>query len=133
LTGDSPSFIENEKSDVLDKKTLTAWGRANLAHVPQSQNAYIEAKKSPKSWFDGVQSVVDRVLITAGSAECLRDDIADFAKEFRQHHSDAKFFIQENGVHNDPFFDFFMYLKENKPREETPLIVEWLAAGFDKN
>jgi len=129
LTADSASHSENNGLDVLYPELLKLWGSNVLAGVPKSQNAYLEAVKAPESWFSGVDTVVDRVLITAGDAELLRDDIVAFAKDFGKHHSNVQFVLQRGGVHNDPFFDFNL-LSPSKLGELTPIIVDWFAAGF---
>jgi hypothetical protein len=76
-----------------------------------------------------MDTVVERVLITAGSSECLRDPIEEFAKQICSVHDGAVFWMQENGVHNDPYFDFLT--KEAKLGKMTPQILEWFATGFN--
>jgi len=71
---------------------------------------------------------VERVLITAGGAECLRDDIVGLAEAFKKHHGSTELVVQPNGLHEDMFLDFV--LQEKKLGSLTPLTVEWLAAGF---
>ena len=129
LTGDTGSHAVNDKSDVISAKTLGYWGRSVLVDVPESQNAYVEAVKAPEEWFKGADGVVKRVLITAGAAECLRDDIVQFADVFKKHHPDVEVVVQKGGVHDDPYYDFSV--KESKLGELTPLIVKWFAEGFD--
>jgi hypothetical protein len=75
-----------------------------------------------------VDTVVERVLITAGSAECFKDSIEVFAKKICGYHSGATFLMQEHGVHNDPYFDFLT--KEVKKGTLTTPILEWFTTGF---
>jgi acetyl esterase/lipase len=88
----------------------------------------LEANDAPETWFKGVDKVVNRVLITGGDRECLRDDIRRFADKFSAHHPRAKLVMQPYGVHNDPYFDFLA--REKKLSELTPIIMEWLSEGF---
>ena len=46
------------------------------------------------------------------------------------HHGQVKIVVQEKGVHNDPFFDFFA--GEKGLCALTPVILEWVAEGFAK-
>ena len=69
----------------------------------------------------------ERVLITPGPAECLRDLIEVLAKQICSFHDGATFWMQENGVHQ-PYLDFSS--KKVKFGKITPQILEWLATGF---
>ncbi|KAJ7777340.1 Alpha/Beta hydrolase protein [Mycena metata] len=128
LTADSKSYTENDGNDMVRKKTLEAWGREILSGFPKDYGAFSEPAKAPDSWFEGAPRIVERVLITAGDAECMRDDIVEFSATFKKHHSDTEFVVQKGGLHEDMYLDFFV--KERKLGSLTPLIVEWLAAGF---
>lgn len=128
LRSKTGSMLTNDDSDILGIACLTYWGREVLYGLPESQRAYLEPVFAPDAWFEKIRTVVDRVLITAGDAECLRDEITLFAKQISKHHDSTQFVIQKYGVHNDPFLDFLTM--ESKLGELTPLIVEWFAAGF---
>ena len=128
LGGTDDSMTLNDDSDMLSSLCIDDWGRQVLHGIPDSQLPYIEASRAPDSWFKSMDTVVDRVLITAGSAECLRDSIEVFANKICGHHSGAVFLMQEHGVHDDPYLDFFT--KEAKKGELTTPILEWFATGF---
>ncbi|KAF8220915.1 alpha/beta-hydrolase [Tricholoma matsutake] len=130
LQGTEGSITSNDDCDVMGSKCISAWGKEVLEGVPDSWLPYVEATRAPDSWFKSVDTVVERMLITAGSVECCRDSIETFAKQICSVHDGATFWIQENGVHNDPFLDFFT--KEVKLGRMTPDILEWFAAGFDE-
>jgi hypothetical protein len=119
----------NDVSDIIGPTCINIWGNEVLDGVPDSQLPYMEASSAPDSWFKSVDTVVERVLITAGSSECLRDSIEEFAKQICSAHDGATFWMQENGVHNEPYLDFSS--KEVKFGKITPQILEWFAAGFE--
>jgi acetyl esterase/lipase len=131
LSGQGGSLISNDNSDIIGTKCLAAWGPQVLHGIPDSQRPYIEAIKAPKTWFKTINKVVDRVLITAGEAECLKDEIVVVADQLCRDHDGARFVIQKHGVHDDPYFDFLTM--EAKVGELTPLIWDWLAAGFKQS
>ncbi|KAJ7079976.1 Alpha/Beta hydrolase protein [Mycena belliarum] len=128
LTADSASHAANDGRDFLRHATLAEWGRVVRADVPPEHRAFMEAARAPDAWFDGVERLVERVLVTAGGAECLRDDIVVFGEAFKRHHARAELVVQPDGLHEDPMLDFV--LNEKKVGSVTPLLVEWLAAGF---
>ncbi|KAJ7433711.1 Alpha/Beta hydrolase protein [Mycena galericulata] len=128
LSADSKSHTENDGRDFLSARTLAAWGGQILAGVPGADRPFAEAVRAPEGWFAGADRLVERVLVTAGSAECLRDDIVVFGEAFKKHHPNTELVVQPGGLHEDVFLDF--RVNERKLASVTPLIVEWLAAGF---
>ncbi|KAF5377907.1 hypothetical protein D9615_006790 [Tricholomella constricta] len=128
LTGQTGSMLSNDDNDVIGVGCLTYWGCIVLDDVPEASRPYLEALRAPEGWFKDLDTAVQRVLITAGDAECLRDEIVVVAKEICRHHEGARYVVQQYGVHNDPYFDFLTM--EKKKSELTPVILEWLAAGF---
>ncbi|KAJ7153525.1 Alpha/Beta hydrolase protein [Mycena crocata] len=128
LNTESKSHTENDGLDFLTKQTLGEWGREVLSGVPEADRAFVDVVRAPEWWFKGVDRLVDRVLITAGAAEILRDDIVVFGEAFKKHHANTELVVQKNGLHEDMYLDFVF--KEDKVGSLTPLSVEWLAAGF---
>jgi acetyl esterase/lipase len=128
LTGDTGSHLVNDKSDIVGAKTFGYCGRKVFAGVPESRYPYLEASKVPDSWFKGIDRLVDRVLITAGGAECLRDDIAQLSRKIAEHHPEATFIVHAGGIHNDPYYDFLA--GETNLCELTLRILNWLAQGL---
>jgi acetyl esterase/lipase len=128
LTGDSKSHEENEGRDFLTKACLVDWGSIILAGVPEADRPFIEAVRAPEGWFKGVEALTERLLVTAGGAELLRDDIVVVGEVLKKHHPNVGLVVQQNGLHEDMYLDFV--LKEKKLGSLTPLSVEWLAAGF---
>ncbi|KAJ7630080.1 Alpha/Beta hydrolase protein [Mycena polygramma] len=128
LSADSKSHDENDGRDFLTKRAVCAWSAQILAGVPEADRAFVEAVRAPEGWFHGVDGLAEHVLITAGGAELLRDDIVVFGEAFKKQHLNTKLVVQKNGLHEDMFLDFV--LNEKKLSTLTPLIVEWLATGF---
>ncbi|KAJ7042812.1 Alpha/Beta hydrolase protein [Mycena alexandri] len=128
LSADSESHNGNQGLDYLDKAALTKWGAQILADVPEADRAFAEAVRAPEEWFQGVEGLVDRVLVTGGGAELLRDDIVVVGEMLKKHHPKTELVIQENGLHEDVYLDFAV--GEKKLGSLTPLVIEWLAAGF---
>jgi len=128
LSADSKSHTENDGRDWLVHRRLKEWGALILAHVPDADRPIAEPVRAPDSWFEGVDALVERVLVTAGTEELLRDDIVLFAERFKKHHASVELVVQKDGLHEDILLDF--NVNEKKKSSMTPLTVEWLAAGF---
>jgi acetyl esterase/lipase len=128
LSADSKSHTENDGRDFLSKDALAHWGAQILADVHEMDRIFVEAVRAPEWWFKGADALVDRMLITAGGAELLRDDIVVVGEAFKKHHPNVELVLQKDGLHEDVYLDFL--LGEKKLGSLTPLTVEWLAAGF---
>ncbi|GLB44455.1 putative alpha beta hydrolase fold protein [Lyophyllum shimeji] len=129
LTGDTGSHAANDHTDVVGAATFAECGRNVFENVPESLRVYLEARKAPEAWFKGVDGIVDRILVTAGGAECLRDNIVKVANRLVEHHQGAvRLIVQEKGVHNDPFYDFLA--REKNLCYLTPEVVQWVRDGF---
>ncbi|KAJ7699595.1 Alpha/Beta hydrolase protein [Mycena rosella] len=132
LTTDSQSYSDHDGIDLFTKECLASTGDIVLAGFSgaDGQNAaFAQPARAPESWFKNVDGIVERVLVTAGGAECMYDDITEFVEGFKKHHRDVEFAVQPGGLHEDPFLDFL--IGEKKLGVLTPRIVDWIAAGFD--
>ncbi|KAJ6630183.1 Alpha/Beta hydrolase protein [Mycena sp. CBHHK59/15] len=118
LTTESKSYVENGRVDYTTAKVLADMGSQLLADFPEKDRAFAEPAKAPELWFTEVDRTVDRVLITAGASECMRDDIVGFAEGFSQHHPNVELAVQKDGLHEDMFLDFMV--KESKVGSCTP-------------
>ncbi|KAG6844167.1 hypothetical protein H0H87_009286 [Tephrocybe sp. NHM501043] len=126
LTSDTGSMITNGDSDVIGREALIYWGNIVLNGVLEEYRPYLEPYYAPEDWFANMSSVVKRVFITAGDAECLRDSIVVFADRVAKQHPAVQFLLQKHGVHNDPFFDF---MGSGQVRGElTPPILDFFAS-----
>ncbi|KAL0952537.1 hypothetical protein HGRIS_006796 [Hohenbuehelia grisea] len=130
LAGEGGSHLENSHADMISAQNLQFWGALVLVDVPVAQRGYVEAVHAPEAWFDGMERVVERVLITAGGAECLRDDIVRFGEMLKKHHPKVDLVVQNRGVHNDMFMDFLAGLPEDQLGELTPMFIQWFAEGY---
>ena len=115
--------------DILSPSTAISWGQEVLATgIPDKFTPYIQPLKAPERWFQGVDQIVERLLITTGNLDLLRDQGMEFKAVVEKHHSDVRFILQPNGVHDGPFFDFIT--RKPDVTRLTLDIVEWFASGF---
>jgi len=128
-------FPKAEGSIVTSKKDLFSipasmhLGSFVRECTPESGYLYLDQLNAPEGWFDDIAKVASQMLITAGEDESLRDTITVFAKKICEVHPKATYLLQENGIHNDPMFDFVV--PEPKTIGSlTPKMVDWLASGW---
>ena len=126
----SGSFRANPKREVFSADSIGAIGQRVLSTLTEEQRPYAESISAPDGFFVGLDKVVDRLLITAGSGELFRDDITKFSRILDRTKSNFTFVVQEGGVHDDPIIDILVRLPIQDMGSLTPLIIHWLAGGF---
>ncbi|SJL16529.1 uncharacterized protein ARMOST_20055 [Armillaria ostoyae] len=123
------SFEENNHTDITSADTLREWGAPVLKAVPQSQIPYMEASHAPQGWFDGAENLINKLLITVGEFEPLRDSIVTlYEKHFKAWPKDrVTYCYQPGGNHNDPYYDFFWGANPSEFASSlTPTVVQWM-------
>jgi acetyl esterase/lipase len=123
-------YSNDNKGDILSGDRLNYWGSEVLQDAPKEAIPYLEPNSAPPMWLNGVDKCVKRVLISAGGAECLRDEIIKYQATFQEHHKDVIFVLHANGIHNDPYWDFATHEKDLG--ELTPQILDWLDENCTK-
>jgi len=123
------SIVTNSKKDLLSTQAVLYLASIVIENTPESGHIFLDHVNAPEGWFDDIAKVASKVLITTGDNESLRDSITVFAKRICQVHSDVTFLVQENGIHDDPVFDFVVPVPKTIG-SLTPEIVNWLASGW---
>jgi acetyl esterase/lipase len=132
LTPGGRSPIESAGKDYLRADFIRLDGARFQAEFAETDVAFSSPAKAPEAWFAGMERVVERVLVTAGGDECFRDDIVNFGEGLKTWHPDVELVVQKNGLHADMYLDFMVGEKKKKLGVLTPLLVEWLSAGFSE-
>ncbi|RXW22054.1 hypothetical protein EST38_g3797 [Candolleomyces aberdarensis] len=126
------SYQENRGSDIISPEALRDFARIYAAGVPESHKPHFDFTTTPKEWFKGLDGVVDRILITVGEKELLRDDILEVARgKVAEYHPDTTIILQEFGVHDDVFYDAAAGL-DPLTTKLTLEILEWLEAVLNQ-
>lgn len=115
--------------DIIAETTAVRWGQEVLdSGIPDGYTPYIQPLKAPNTWFQDIPKAVDRIYITSGELDLLRDQGIEFKSMLERHHKDIKYVIQSNGVHDGPLLEF----ASSTPHvsQVTIDIVEWFASGF---
>lgn len=75
---------------------------------PGSLLPYLDPSGAPGWWFSPLESVVDRLYMSAGGEESMRDDIIAFSQVLGREMKPNQFVfeVQEGGVCCDPYMDY---------------------------
>lgn len=119
------------RGDMLDPTAGAYWASKVLEGVTPSARPYVEANIAPEDWLEGVDKIVDRILISGGGLEILRDSIIKYSQTVQRHHPNAELFLDEYGIHIDPFVCF--YVGELNRGKLIPFMLEWLDRGFSRH
>ncbi|KAK1218000.1 hypothetical protein PQX77_019331 [Marasmius sp. AFHP31] len=125
---DDGTHALRESTDLISVRSILEFGDYVLRDVPPQQECYVELLKTPESWWAGLDSKIERMLLVAGGDECFKEDIMQISGNIKKYHADAVLLIQQYGVHVEPYVDFLV--GEKRLQTVTGDIVEWLVAGF---
>ncbi|ESK93204.1 alpha beta hydrolase fold protein [Moniliophthora roreri MCA 2997] len=128
LSNEEGDQAAHDDTDILCSRSLAEFAAFVLCDVPASQRPYVEVLKASESWFDGLNEVVNGIMISIGDKECFREEDVKLYERLHAKHSDVQMVLQEFGVHIDPMIDAF--IGEKLEGAITPRVVEWLAKGF---
>ncbi|KAG7090251.1 hypothetical protein E1B28_011849 [Marasmius oreades] len=126
----TPSYTQNDATDFLAPATLTGYGVKYLAGVRDSHVPYVKVLSAGKQWFDGIDELTDRILVTVGGAECLLDDGIGVYDEIKasvlrgERRVDVEVDVEDGGVHEDMMVDCGAFGKNLTAVGEK--IVVWL-------
>ncbi|KAK0202220.1 Alpha/Beta hydrolase protein [Desarmillaria ectypa] len=119
----------NNKTDVLAASTYQTWGKIPLKDVPEADLTFMEPAKAPKTWFFGIEKLVEHILVTSGGAECITESHVQFYEEhLKEQHPDARLVVQKEGVHDSVLFE--LALEKRPVQELAGVIVDWVADTF---
>ena len=131
------SYVTNGNSDILPLHTLQNFGKGNMAGIPDPASnpdvaqvlPYLDAYLAPEGFYADLPKVVSSMMIYAGGAESLRDDILQFGEMLKKttdrKELEVRMVVDEFGVHLDPMLDFFVGIPEDKLVSVTKEIVNW--------
>lgn len=142
LSTDAPSYAENKDNDAVSPDALGRWGAAVIRQTPEEEYLpFLEPGTAGNGWFNGINTIIERVFVTAGQKECMRDDITRFGGVLKKHYasheksedphrdgSDLIFLIEKDGVHDHSLVDF--EVGETHLVETMDILINWLVVGI---
>lgn len=130
LQSSSASIINDAGDDVLSGISITQAGTQFMEAVPADRRTYVQPVNAPEGWFDALDSIVGRMLMTTGNVDLFRDDISQLSETLSKIKSKYTFFVQANGYHDDPIISFMAGAPLDQLGTLPPMIVQWFAASI---
>jgi len=127
----SPSWEMYDGIDRVSADALAGFGYqallSTIKTVPELL-PFLDQSYHLEGWYDGLDGVVERILITAGGHECLKDDIVEVAEAIGKAHSKTRLLVDAKGMHDEPLADYTA--GETRVGDLTPVIMEWFTESF---
>ncbi|KAF9033138.1 Alpha/Beta hydrolase protein [Panaeolus papilionaceus] len=98
---------------------------------PDKMLPYMDSRFGPEGWYDGLEDVVERVLISIGGAEVLRDSILEFSERVEKVHKGTTTIMDKHGLHDEVLLDFLVP-GEKKFTEMSSKMFQWFREGFTR-
>ncbi|KAL6715469.1 hypothetical protein ACLMJK_006430 [Lecanora helva] len=95
-----PSMGYNASSDYISAPSGNKWSSSFLGG--QISDPYSEPLSADKSWWKGLDGIVEEILILGGGGEVLLDVIRELARRYEAVHPKVKTVIAEGEWHNKP-------------------------------
>ncbi|PPR01723.1 hypothetical protein CVT24_001599 [Panaeolus cyanescens] len=107
LSTTAASHKANSDLDVLPD---WSWGElfeysAPFLKASNSSSPYVEALTAPEGWFSDAETVVERIFMSVGEYECMRDDVLAVMKKIPSSDGFLTTFVEPKGVHNGQYLD----------------------------
>ncbi|KAK0201272.1 Alpha/Beta hydrolase protein [Desarmillaria ectypa] len=124
------SLLHNKhKYDILSSRIVHLICKEVVKDIPETDIKFLDPVEAPKAWFNGLDDLVDRILITYGEFEGFAPGIQLlYEKYLKPYHEDMITLQQRDGVHGDPILKFIW--KQEDLGDMVPVIVEWVAELF---
>ena len=103
---DSPSYVRNNKKDVLDIPTYLFLIDLVKRGVTPELQYYSEPTLAPPGWLKGLDKLYPRFLITAGEEECPLDQIIQTESVLSSYVPDTELVIEPGLAHVEVIYRF---------------------------
>ena len=105
-TTDGPSFVRNDRKDVLTSRSYAHFTAIIKAELTPELEPYCQPLSAPASWWKGLDGVCSRVLVTAGEHECLLDQIIETGTMISRCVQDTVTMVEPGAVHDEVIIKF---------------------------
>lgn len=127
----APSFYANAATDLMPTPALLAWaGFLKTSRGHSDDGNWFEPAEAPAEWWNSLEKVVNNVLITTATGECMVDDIVLAAAKMQKgmgSKAGFEIFVQDGASHNEILAEFASH---DKPGPSTEKVTKWIANVF---
>ncbi|KAI0265812.1 alpha/beta-hydrolase [Gloeopeniophorella convolvens] len=124
----APSYKRNDALDMVPSSAYAFLAQQIGPGITPELRDYVEPGTAPASWFEGLDRVYGRVLVTAGENEALFDQIIDLKGKLEQHVRDTSTFVEPGGVHMNAMDAF--WVGEGRSGQDFYKMVSWISETF---
>ncbi|KAI0060634.1 alpha/beta-hydrolase [Artomyces pyxidatus] len=118
------------QKDLLAPQFFEFMAAQLLPGIEDAERPYVEPSIAGDAWWEGLGSVVTRILATAGEVECQHDNIVRFVDgPVRKQVPHTTLVVEKNGVHEEMLFAFGA--GEGGQSEEYWALVKWTSDAFN--
>ena len=103
---ESPSYVRNDKKDVLDLPCYMFISDVVKRGVDPKLQDYSEPISAPAGWLKGLDKVYSRFCITVGDEECPFDQTKETRDVLSRYVSDTELVIEPGALHVEVIFKF---------------------------
>ncbi|KIK60065.1 hypothetical protein GYMLUDRAFT_261641 [Collybiopsis luxurians FD-317 M1] len=127
----SNSYSRNAPHELLPVKTLEKWADwikdSREYSGVKDDDYFFQPRDAPTEWWHKLETVVKRVLITAGELEVMRDDAIELSKRMQSGQGpDVDCFVETSMGHNEPLVGFSCGDSPNLLGKSTQVALKWL-------
>lgn len=136
--GTSSSMQENGYLDIINQALVYRWFDMLMEATPFEEEVkagkfWGTSLEAPVEWWNGLTTAVQKVFLTTGQCEILKDDIIAFGEKLQtleelNRVEGLKVFIGENEIHDAPLDDFSFGRGFSG---STKMFAQWATEAFN--
>jgi acetyl esterase/lipase len=125
---EAPSYTRNDSKDLLPTRFYKSVGVLVKEGLTPELEPYFESLLAPDTWWNGLDGVCARILITAGENEGLLDDALKMGTVISRHVQDTTTVAEPGAVHEEVIVKFAA--GEGGTGKDYDTIVAFLSRSF---
>jgi acetyl esterase/lipase len=103
---DSPSYARNDSKDLIPTRSYAFLTDLVTPGLTPELEPYCQPLLAPATWWNELDTVYTRVLVTAGENECPFDQIIEMSSVISDHVQDTVTVVEPGAVHDEVVVKF---------------------------
>ncbi|KAI0298896.1 alpha/beta-hydrolase [Russula brevipes] len=126
---DAPSYGRNDAKDIISAHAYGIFASHVRPGLTPELGHHGEPLTAPPTWWEGLDGVYGRVLVTAGEYECPFDQIIVMSRIISQSVRDTGIVVEPEAVHEEMIFKFAT--GDGGSGKEYDAVVRFLFRSFE--
>ena len=106
FSADSPSYARNDGKDVIRTRSYAFLTDLVTPGLTPELEHYCQPLSAPATWWNGLDTVYARVLVTVGENECPFDHVIEMSSVISDHVQDTVTVVEPGAVHDEVIIKF---------------------------